>query len=724
MSDPVIAVEETLAILRRDLVSELPEGRAASTLARLERAWSDGTRRRDLASLSAKLAERAALPDEVLKWLRRVRDLAPDDATVWNAIGRSLLARGEAKDAIGHFLKAQRLAPKSAEIRLHLALAQRAIGDVVGQAGNAAEALRLSGGNSAKARILLAQAFMAQGNFTAAATEVETLIAGGQDSVALVILQAELDMIKGLWSDALLRLAECAEQQPAALGKIDQSFDGCMNIFARKNPAQAQAFIGAQGFGAPRDRVEELRMGPVLVRSWQGGDIDLSDADAAVLTKDAAEADFVLWLASGVRLAPGAINAMRDALLEEPSASVAVPLFWGAPGPQGISNRLPLTETAERLTKGSLALGQTPLAVPVAMLVARDKTGLPSAPPTPAEILRAALDGRHVVISPKALAVAPTSDPFHEMLPALLSAVGGMNLMTALHLARRNAAKRSAQHRIDTAGYGAEDQPANHLFVSHAQNFEDLILHRALRDVSRGTYIDIGASHPRQGSVSLAFHRMGWRGVHVEPLPKVAALVQRDRPGDTVLPVAVRTRAGPLVLHEVGSGVGLSTLDADIAESHRRDGWQVRSYEVETITLGALLDKHGSEDAVHWLKIDVEGAEMDVLSSWAASPVRPWIVAVEATRPGSPEHSHQEWEHLLTEKGYSMVMFDGLNRYYLAPGQQHRRAFFAAPPNVFDHFTTTPAHWAQQPAAEGTERGGTDRISQLRDRLLVAAALA
>ena len=34
-------------------------------------------------------------------------------------------------------------------------------------------------------------------------------------------------------------------------------------------------------------------------------------------------------------------------------------------------------------------------------------------------------------------------------------------------------------------------------FVSYAQNFEDVMLRRALRDVEQGFYIDVGANDPK-----------------------------------------------------------------------------------------------------------------------------------------------------------------------------------------------------------------------------------
>jgi hypothetical protein len=40
-------------------------------------------------------------------------------------------------------------------------------------------------------------------------------------------------------------------------------------------------------------------------------------------------------------------------------------------------------------------------------------------------------------------------------------------------------------------------------FLSYAQNMEDVILHRALREVEHGFYVDVGANSPDLQSMSV-----------------------------------------------------------------------------------------------------------------------------------------------------------------------------------------------------------------------------
>jgi len=87
---------------------------------------------------------------------------------------------------------------------------------------------------------------------------------------------------------------------------------------------------------------------------------------------------------------------------------------------------------------------------------------------------------------------------------------------------------------------------------SYSQNFEDVMLWRALHDVGRGRYLDIGAQDPAVDSVSLAFYEAGWRGVHVEPVPAYAEKLRAARPDEQVIEAAVTDALGPIKFYELG----------------------------------------------------------------------------------------------------------------------------------------------------------------------------
>lgn len=225
------------------------------------------------------------------------------------------------------------------------------------------------------------------------------------------------------------------------------------------------------------------------------------------------------------------------------------------------------------------------------------------------------------------------------------------------------------------------------MFISYAQNFEDVILWRALKHIENGFYVDIGAQDPVVDSVSRGFYERGWRGVSAEPTATYAKKLREDRPDDKILQAAIGKGCENIHFFEIPE-TGLSTGDTEIAEEHRRRGFEVIETEVPLLPLSAIFDTTGDRD-VHWLKIDVEGMEKSVIESWLPSEKRPWIVVIESTHPMSEAVVFDDWEPLLTDKGYEFVYFDGLNRFYVSNEHPELKEFFGAGPNVFDNFTVS-----------------------------------
>ena len=120
--------------------------------------------------------------------------------------------------------------------------------------------------------------------------------------------------------------------------------------------------------------------------------------------------------------------------------------------------------------------------------------------------------------------------------------------------------------------------------ISYAQNFEDVMLWRALSHVVNGCYVDVGAQSPDTDSVSRMFYEHGWRGVHVEPTPQYANLLRDRRPDEVVLQVAVSDQPGILQFFNIAD-TGLSTTDPAIAAEHREAGFNVSDVRVPALSL-------------------------------------------------------------------------------------------------------------------------------------------
>jgi len=225
--------------------------------------------------------------------------------------------------------------------------------------------------------------------------------------------------------------------------------------------------------------------------------------------------------------------------------------------------------------------------------------------------------------------------------------------------------------------------------ISYAQNYEDVILWRGLKHVKGGCYIDIGAWDPVVDSVSMFFYTQGWRGIHAEPNPSYANKLREARPDEEVIEAAIGESTSPTTLFVI-EDTGLTTSSKTFCDQHKQKGFTSETIKVPTRTLASIFDEVGEKE-IHWLKIDAEGMEENVIRSWGNNPARPWIVVVESTLPSTDiEVSYGLNE--LTALGYTNVYFDALNKFYVHKLHPELLSSFKYGPSIFDDFIRADHH--------------------------------
>lgn len=257
-------------------------------------------------------------------------------------------------------------------------------------------------------------------------------------------------------------------------------------------------------------------------------------------------------------------------------------------------------------------------------------------------------------------------------------------------------------------------------FLSYSQNFEDVLLWRALGHVKNGFYIDVGANDPELHSVTKAFYDAGWWGINIEPMPSYHAVFAAQRPRDINLTVAAGDAEGTITLFEVPSMNGWASTDRAVADAHRADGYEVTETDVPLRLLKDICAEHVRGD-IHFLKIDVEGFEEAVLRGMDFMRWRPWILVIEATLPNSRATNHAAWENLVTAHDYQFAYFDGLNRYYVAAEHVELLPALNVQANVFDDFIShhLDKAWQRAELGDARERAIGERLAatdaQLRE---------
>lgn len=160
----------------------------------------------------------------------------------------------------------------------------------------------------------------------------------------------------------------------------------------------------------------------------------------------------------------------------------------------------------------------------------------------------------------------------------------------------------------------------------YAQGLEDLYLRRIF-DAERGFYVDVGANDGCFVSNTYSLYLAQWRGICIEPNPIAYGRLCRQRPEDICLNLGVGRQDGQLALRWVeGVPEGSSFAPSDRA---------TRTCMVPVRPLNRILREHSVRSDFELLTVDVEGMEMDVLSSMDWTAYHPHIVIVEYNNQGN-----------------------------------------------------------------------------------------
>ena len=164
-----------------------------------------------------------------------------------------------------------------------------------------------------------------------------------------------------------------------------------------------------------------------------------------------------------------------------------------------------------------------------------------------------------------------------------------------------------------------------------------------------GVYVEVGANHPTEQSLTWFLELQGWRGVLVEPNPALYKLLCEQHPRSRTFQVAVGNPedTGIAELH-LGVGHGQSAIKPDFDVELSGEVVQVQMR-----TLNSVLAEAGVE-RIDFLSVDVEGMELDVLRGLELGRYSPQLILIE-------DHVNHYRKHAyLRGQGYRLVGGPGI----------------------------------------------------------------
>ena len=195
-------------------------------------------------------------------------------------------------------------------------------------------------------------------------------------------------------------------------------------------------------------------------------------------------------------------------------------------------------------------------------------------------------------------------------------------------------------------------------------NDMEIILYSIFHDVKKGFYIDVGANDPNQVSMTKQFYKNGWRGINIEPVPYLYKKLLKYRPNDINVGMAVGNEEGNVTIYMTPNNYMSST----IIENNKYDySNNIKTAVVNITTMEKICNKYITNETIHFLKIDVEGSEKNVILGYNFEKYRPQVIAIESVHwvRGKVTNVHEDWEYILLQKNFSFVYKTFWDRYYV-----------------------------------------------------------
>ena len=170
---------------------------------------------------------------------------------------------------------------------------------------------------------------------------------------------------------------------------------------------------------------------------------------------------------------------------------------------------------------------------------------------------------------------------------------------------------------------------------SFSQVGEDLIVHYLLQQIGiqRPSYLDIGTNFPVAGNNTYFFYNRGFRGVCIEPDPALFAMIRKSRPRDTVLHAGVAVSPQKeATLHVFPHPyTGWNTFSETEALRRTQESGILPRARI-SVPLLSINDVIASnfKSCPHFLSIDVEGLDLEILQSLDFTRFRPEVICIES----------------------------------------------------------------------------------------------
>jgi len=163
---------------------------------------------------------------------------------------------------------------------------------------------------------------------------------------------------------------------------------------------------------------------------------------------------------------------------------------------------------------------------------------------------------------------------------------------------------------------------------SYSSNSIDLIVDYLLKDIKKGTYIDLGCNHPIKYNNTYLLYKRGWSGINIDSDKTSIRLFNRFRKNDFNVNNIVSEDEKIKKLYIYHDRSTINTLDKELVDS--RTNKPLKEVEEKSTTLNKIIERSPFKNTnINLLTIDVEGHEFESLKNFNFSKYKIDVIALE-----------------------------------------------------------------------------------------------
>jgi FkbM family methyltransferase len=190
---------------------------------------------------------------------------------------------------------------------------------------------------------------------------------------------------------------------------------------------------------------------------------------------------------------------------------------------------------------------------------------------------------------------------------------------------------------------------------SYSQFNQDLWV-LSLYPEQKGFFLDIGCCDGERISNTYLLEQSGWIGIAADPFPTNF----QNRPNTILETVAIFSEESTVSFSKAGDVGGITDLLGFWKDAPTVKG--ADKVEQKAITLEQLLDKHNAPSFIHYLSLDTEGSEYEILKTFPFDKYSFGCITVEHN---NEEPKRSNIISLLQQNKYKLVKQDNVEDYFV-----------------------------------------------------------